>query len=75
MIDRRELPTEAIHRELREELGIEVVLDPNPSMVHDSTYRRIDTISTARLAEGIDPDSVLIQTPELEEMGIPVPMR
>lgn len=68
-IDRRELPTEAIHRELREELGIEVVLDPNPWMVHDSTYRRIDTIFMARLADGIDPDSVSIQTPELDEVG------
>ena len=61
-IDRRELPADAVRRELREELGIEVELNPKPWMVHDSTHRRLDTIFMARLADGIDPDSVAIQT-------------
>ncbi|MGZ0220708.1 MAG: NUDIX hydrolase, partial [Acidimicrobiales bacterium] len=37
-IDGGETPTEAIQRELREELGIEVVLEPDPWLVHDSAY-------------------------------------
>jgi len=68
-IDRKELPAEAVRRELREELGIEVDLDPNPWMVHDSTYRRLDTIFMARLADGTDPDSIAIRTPELDDIG------
>lgn len=68
-IDRNELPSTAVQRELREELGVEIVIDPNPWMVHDSTHRRLDTIFMARLAEGVDPDSIVIQTPELDEVG------
>jgi ADP-ribose pyrophosphatase YjhB (NUDIX family) len=68
-IDGGETPTEAIQRELREELGIEVVLEPDPWLVHDSAYRRLDTIFMARLADGLDPDSISIRTPELDEIG------
>lgn len=68
-IDRNERPAEAVHRELREELGIDVVLDPDPWMVHDSIHRRLDTIFMARLVDGIDPDSIEVQTPELDEFG------
>lgn len=68
-IDRNELPAAAVQRELREELGIEVVLDPRPWMVHDSRHRRLDTLFLARLADGVDPDSIVIQTPELDAIG------
>ncbi len=68
-LDRSELPAVAVVREMREELGLEIVLDPEPWVIHDSMYRRLDVIFRARLLDGVDPDSVAIRTPELDQVG------
>jgi 8-oxo-dGTP diphosphatase len=52
LMRRREEPADAARRELREELGIDVVLDGLPVVVIDAAMRRVDVVFNARLAEG-----------------------
>ena len=69
LLDRGEHPQRAIHRELREELDITVVLEPDPWMVFDTVLRRLDVVFRARLAPGIEPDAVQVATAELDDVG------
>jgi 8-oxo-dGTP diphosphatase len=58
LLRRREEPADAAHRELKEELGIDVDLDPVPVVVIDPAMRRVDVVFNARLA----PDSPAPET-------------
>jgi len=69
LIDRGEGPEQAVHRELFEELGIEVELVGEPRVIYDSELRRLDAVFRGRLADGIDPDTIEICTPELIDLG------
>jgi len=69
LLDRGEHPERAIHRELREELGLAVVLEPDPWVVVDTVLRRFDVVFLARPAPGVDPDAVKVQSPELRASG------
>ncbi len=69
LLDRGERPEDTVHRELAEELGIEVVLEGDPWVIYDSDFRRLDAVFCGHLAEGIDPDSIEVCTPELRDVG------
>jgi ADP-ribose pyrophosphatase YjhB (NUDIX family) len=69
LLDRNEAPEPAIHRELREELGLVVVLEPDPWVLIDPNLRRLDIVWRARPAPGVDPDAIEIETYELVAVG------
>ncbi len=52
LMRRGEEPADAVRRELREELGIDVELRGLPVVVIDSAKRRVDVVFNARLAPG-----------------------
>ncbi len=47
-LKRGESPDDAARRETREEVGVDVVLDPNPKVVVEASVRRVDVIFTGR---------------------------
>ena len=64
-MERNEAPEPAIHRELREELGLAVVLEPEPWALIDPIRRRLDVVWRARPAPGVDADAISVKTFEL----------
>ncbi|RMH80728.1 MAG: NUDIX hydrolase [Actinomyces sp.] len=69
LLRKGERPEPAIHRELAEELGLAVVVDPEPWALFDARLRRLDIVWRARPAPGFDPDSVTVRSPELLAVG------
>ncbi len=69
LLDRNEGPEPAIHRELREELGLVVVLEPQPWAIIDPASRRLDVVWRARPAPGVDPDGIDVESHELVDAG------
>ncbi len=65
LIDRGEHPEAAVRREMKEELGVEVVIGPEPWVIYDSQLRRLDAVFRVRLADGIDPDAIAVTSAEL----------
>jgi 8-oxo-dGTP diphosphatase len=55
LLKRNEAPVDAARREVCEEIGIEVELDPVPKVVIEPRYRRVDVIYSARAADGAEP--------------------
>ena len=55
LLKRGEEPADAVRREIREELGVEVEVDDAPMVVVDAGHRRVDVIYRGRLP-GDDPD-------------------
>ena len=47
-LKRGESPDDAARRETREEVGVDVTLDPNPKVVVEADMRRVDVIFTGR---------------------------
>jgi 8-oxo-dGTP diphosphatase len=50
LLKRGEQPVDAVRREVREELGIDVEVDPAPMVVVEPGYRRVDIVFKGRLA-------------------------
>ena len=69
LLAKGESPEPAIHRELREELGLSVVLEPDPWVQVDTSLRRIDVVWRARPAPGVDPDAIGVESFELRKAG------
>jgi len=69
LLNRGERPAEAIHRELNEELGLTVTINEDPWIIYDTVLRRIDTVFLAAVVDGIDLETIMVQTPELDEVG------
>jgi 8-oxo-dGTP diphosphatase len=69
LLERNEAPEPAIHRELREELDLVVVLEPDPWILIDPSLRRLDVIWRARPAPGVEPDRIGVETHELVGAG------
>lgn len=69
LLGKGEHPERGIHRELREELDITVVIEPEPWVVFDTVLRRLDIVYRARLAPGSDPDEIEVATAELSCLG------
>lgn len=68
LLNRRESPDVAAHREVGEEVGIEIRIVGEPAVVVDPKPRRVDVIYRARPADGVDPDSVRPCSPEIAEV-------
>ncbi|GJM37069.1 MAG: hypothetical protein DHS20C19_04360 [Acidimicrobiales bacterium] len=66
LVDRGEDPGTAVVREMGEEVGATVRLAGDPMVIIDSTYRRLETAYRVELVDGIDPDSLVVTTPELD---------
>src|SRR3954466_8381515 len=58
LLERRESPTDAARREVREEVGLEVELVGEPAVNVDAHPRRIDIVFRARPVNDADADSV-----------------
>jgi 8-oxo-dGTP diphosphatase len=65
LLKRGEDPATAARREVREEVGLEVVLLGEPAVVVAAQARRVDLIYRARLAPGQDPDAARPGSPEI----------
>ncbi len=69
LMERGEQPQRTIQREIWEELRTTIELTDDPLVVHDSELRRIELVFPARLADGINPDTIDVCTPELDAVG------
>lgn len=65
LLKRGETPQDAARREVREEVGLEVVLVGEPAVVVESEPRRVDVIFRARPAPGEDPRRAEPRSPEI----------
>lgn len=69
LLNRGELAIDAIHRELLEELGLLVNINPEPWAIVDSKLRRIDVVWRATVADDVDIDAIEVRTVELVDVG------
>jgi NAD+ diphosphatase len=58
---------DAARREVREEVGVAVVLVGEPAVVVDPGERRVDVVYAARLAPGVEPAAPSPASPEIIE--------
>ena len=65
LLNRGETPVEAAHREAREEVGLAIALVGEPAVVVDPDARRVDVVFRARLAAGVEPDEIVVSSPEI----------
>ena len=65
LLKRGETPEDAVRREVREEVGLDVVLVGEPAVVVAAEPRRVDVIFRARPAAGEDPTRAAPQSPEI----------
>jgi ADP-ribose pyrophosphatase YjhB (NUDIX family) len=56
---------DAVRREAREEVGLEIELIGEPAVVVEPYWRRVDIVFAARPAPGVDPDSARPRPPEV----------
>ena len=68
LLNRREEPAEAARREVREEVGLEVVLGGEPVVVVDARPQRVDLVYRARPAPGVDLGVVRPVSAEIAEV-------
>ncbi len=67
LLERGEDAAVGARREVREEVGLAVVLQGEPAVVVDAAPQRVDVIYRARPAEGVDPESVALASAEIVE--------
>jgi 8-oxo-dGTP diphosphatase len=65
LLERGEDPAEAAVREVREEVGLDVVLVGEPAVVVDPVPQRIDIVFRAKVAPGTDPATARPRSPEI----------
>jgi ADP-ribose pyrophosphatase YjhB (NUDIX family) len=68
LLQRGEPATSAAVREVREEVGLDIELVGEPTVVVDAEPRRVDVIFRACPAAGTDPDLVRPSSPEVVEV-------
>jgi 8-oxo-dGTP diphosphatase len=69
MLRRGEEAIDAVTREVREEVGVQVDIDATPRVVVDAAARRIDVVFTAHLSDASDADRVSAASPEVSEVA------
>lgn len=67
LLKRREQPLDAVRREVREEVGIDVAVDPRPHVVVDSRHRRVDIVFLGRPLPDGAADQLGLASPEVDE--------
>ena len=65
LVARRESPADAARREVAEEVGLDVELVGEPTVVVEPRLQRVDVVFRARPAPGADPDALRISTAEI----------
>jgi 8-oxo-dGTP diphosphatase len=65
LLKRRESPAAAVRREVAEEVGLDVELRGEPTVVVESRLQRIDMIYRGVPAAGTDPDNLRVGTAEI----------
>jgi ADP-ribose pyrophosphatase YjhB (NUDIX family) len=68
LLKRGEQPADAVRREVREELGVEVEVEDAPMVVVDAAHRRVDVVFKGRLTagpgrDGRDPEQATAEQP------------
>lgn len=69
LMDAGEGPAEAVIREVKEETGLDIVLDPDPIVLVETSMQRVNFIYRAVPAPGADPDDIRAQAAEILELG------
>lgn len=69
LLDRREAPADGLHREVREEVDLEIELCGDPVVIVDLSSQLVEFFFRARLADGVDPESAKASSPEIEDVG------
>ncbi|MGH9187375.1 MAG: NUDIX hydrolase [Acidimicrobiales bacterium] len=67
LLARGEAPADAARREVLEEVGVDIDLMGEPTVVVDAPARRVDVLFRARLAGGVDSDMVRPSSNEIVE--------
>lgn len=67
LLKRGEAPEVAARREVREEVGLDIVLLGEPAVVVDAVAQRVDLVFRARPAPGQDPDLARPGSPEITD--------
>ncbi len=65
LLNKGEHPEAGVRRELREELGLNVIITGKPWVIFDAGLRRIDVVFRSTPVPGFDPDSVKVNSAEL----------
>lgn len=68
LLERGEHPADAAVRETAEEVGVDVELAGEPTVVVEPTAQRGDVVFRARLADGVDPTTARACSPEIVEV-------
>ncbi len=69
LMDAGESPEEAVIREVKEETGLDVVVEPDPIVLVETSMQRVNFIYRAAPAPGADPDALHAQASEILELG------
>lgn len=69
LLQRGEHADAAARREVLEEVGVAIDLDPGPTVVVDPGPRRVDVVFRARLRPGARPEEASPCSPEVLEVG------
>jgi 8-oxo-dGTP pyrophosphatase MutT (NUDIX family) len=69
LLDKRESPVEGLHREVREEVGLEVVVSSEPIVIVDLGSQLVDFFFRAKLADGVRPEDAHPGSSEIEAVG------
>jgi 8-oxo-dGTP diphosphatase len=69
LLRKGEHAADGVRREVDEEVGLEVVLHGEPSVVVDPGPRRVDLVFRARPAEGVALEALRPRSPEIVEIG------
>jgi len=69
LLQRREDPSDAAKREIKEEVGLDITLVSEPAVVVDATPKRIDIVYRARPVRDADANRVRPSSVEIVEAG------
>src|SRR4051794_5767407 len=67
LLKRGEAMASGARREVMEEVGLDVELVGEPAVVVAPEPRRVDVVYRCRVADGVDPDGIRLQSPEILE--------